>query len=602
MRSGLLCLALASAAMAQQPTFEVASVKVAGPEAAAAPIGNGGFRSAARGCRRPNPGTVNCTNATLRQILLQAYGVPTYRLEGPAWLDSDGYDLMAKLPEGVTVDKVPEMLQALLANRFQVVIHKETRQYSGYEMTVAKGGFKPAEVDRTEVAAYQADRAAVEAGKTPATRPNPSGSVARGAFPSLGQFDIIMSPGGARTSRGKMTMKELANRVASQMNRPVVDKTELKGTYEIELTYMDEPYPGFHAEGPRFPTGQRSHRNLPPGGPGAGPETRAEEGAAGIHHCGQRAEGTYRELIGPHLAASPRHSQVRYFAHMRSVLLALALASAAMAQQPTFEVASVKVATPQVPVQGANGAYRVSGCRRPNPGTVDCTNATLRRILLQAYGVPTYQLEGPAWLDSDRYELMAKLPEGVTVDKIPAMLQALLADRFQVVIHKETRQYPGYEMTVAKGGFKPAEVDPAEVAAYQAEQAAIKAGNAPATPPTSPRPGAPMPMGLIGMRVNSSGAHTLRGKMTMKELAHTITSEMKRPVVDRTELKGAYDIELTYMDEGSTGLRAEAMASASDPTATFLQAVQALGLKLEQKKGPLEFIVVDSAKRVPTEN
>ena len=180
---------------------------------------------------------------------------------------------------------------------------------------------------------------------------------------------------------------------------------------------------------------------------------------------------------------------------MNRSLLVPFLAFTAVAQQatpPAFEVASVKVSDPNppqaTPSKGGGGSVRVArGCRRPNPGTFTCTYATLKMVLIQAYDVKkAYQIEGPAWLDSEHYDVMAKVPEGISPDLVPAMLQQLLAERFKMVAHKESQLLPAYELTVGKGGPKMKEVDAAEVAAYNAASEARRAGNAPATPPPAP--------------------------------------------------------------------------------------------------------------------
>ena len=302
------------------------------------------------------------------------------------------------------------------------------------------------------------------------------------------------------------------------------------------------------------------------------------------------------------------------------------LACAAFARQatpPAFEVASVKVANPNPPsITLPSGTVRpaLRGCRRPNPGTVNCTSATLKQILLQAYEIKTYQLEGPAWLDSDTYDVMAKVPEGVPVEKIPAMLQALLAERFKVVLHKETRSLPAYDLTTAKGGPKLKEVDPAEVA--KAAQSAGGDGNA--TPPPPPPPpgaagGSPR-LGTMTVRLSSNGAREVRSKMTMTQLANMLSNNLSRPVVDMTDLKGTYNIELTYLANESDSLQSQLRAAtppagmaggdaahqgvdANTPIATIFQALQqSLGLKLDAKKSPVEILIVESANKVPTEN
>jgi uncharacterized protein (TIGR03435 family) len=305
---------------------------------------------------------------------------------------------------------------------------------------------------------------------------------------------------------------------------------------------------------------------------------------------------------------------------------------------PAFEVASVKVAEPpQGQMVGGGGmVFRTAGgCRKPDPGMVNCTGATMKQLLIQAYDVKSYQIQGPAWIDSERYDLMAKIPEGVTADQVPAMLQALLAERFKVALHKETRSLPAYELTVAKGGIKMKEVDQAEVDAAKAaaaERAARGPGALPPPPPPGGGPGrgGPMPIGAISISMSSSGARTLRGKMTVAQLCNMLVNQLARPIFDSTDLKGTYEIDLTYLSDdsdaassqfrslavsggggaaavgGTAGGGADASSAhqeANTPTATLTQAFQqTLGLKLEPKKAPVDMIVIESANKVPTEN
>jgi uncharacterized protein (TIGR03435 family) len=313
---------------------------------------------------------------------------------------------------------------------------------------------------------------------------------------------------------------------------------------------------------------------------------------------------------------------------MTRSLLVPALAFAAFAQQatpPAFEVASVKVSDPNPPSPGSTMIRMGRGCRRPDPGMVNCTNATLKMLLAQAYDVKIYQIEGPAWLDSGGYDLMAKIPEGLPVAQVPAMLQALLAERFQVVLHKDTRSLPAYDLTIAKGGPKLKEVDPAEVAAYDAAQEASRGGSVTAPPPPPPSAGAAagrgrsMPLGRLSINFSTSGARTYRGKMTMAQLVNMLSNQLSRPVLDQTGLRGTYEIELTYLaDEsdpiqmqmrssmgasGGSGDAAHPATDANTPIATIFQALQqSLGLKLDAKKAPLEILVIESANKVPTEN
>jgi uncharacterized protein (TIGR03435 family) len=271
------------------------------------------------------------------------------------------------------------------------------------------------------------------------------------------------------------------------------------------------------------------------------------------------------------------------------------------------------------------------GCNPPDLAMYRCTNMTLKALMIQAYGVKNFQIEGPAWLDSEGYDIEAKLPEGASKEQIPAMLQALLAERFKVTLHKENKPLPVYELAVAKGGPKLKEVDPAELEKEKNSNAGSGPGGLPPAPPPPPPPGAGggrggmVSMMMVGgagggsgarMTMGGDGSTTVSGKMTITQLANLISRAVDRPVVDTTGLKGTYDIELTYLAENSpmvTQMRAAAAtagvsggaerpADASAPIATVFQAVKGLGLTMEGKKSPFEVLVIDNANKVPTEN
>jgi len=306
---------------------------------------------------------------------------------------------------------------------------------------------------------------------------------------------------------------------------------------------------------------------------------------------------------------------------MKHALLTLVLFTcAAVALQaqapPAFEVASLKVAA--IPTDGRI----MRRCSSPDPAIVRCDNATLKMLLVQAYGVKNFQIQGPSWIDSDGFDLMAKIPDGVSKEQVPAMLQALLAQRFGVTLHKETKTLPVYELTVAKGGPKLKEVDPAKLPQMPSP------GMAPPPPPPPGRGGGPpsvgaLPAGAVMVMMGSNGSTTTRGNMTIAQLISRISMSLDRPIFDATDLKGTYEIELTYLaDEtdamrngivvmagpgpgpgGGAGAEAPRQQDANTPIATLFQAVQqTLGLKLDPKRAQVEMLIIDSANRVPTEN
>ena len=257
---------------------------------------------------------------------------------------------------------------------------------------------------------------------------------------------------------------------------------------------------------------------------------------------------------------------------------------------PAFEVASIKQAAAQ-----NDGHVRVS--MGGDPGRVNYTNVTLKNVLTRAYDVRNYQITGPSWLDSERYDIVAKVPDGAPKEQIPAMLQNLLAERFKMAVHRETKEQPVYALVVGKNGpkLKKAEGGPARQ--------------------TIGHGGGPQRRGAMVMVGN--GRMEARGA-TVTAFAEALSNLMDRPVVDMTKIEGNYDIALEVSMEDLSGMRRMGMmagpgpgargpeegapAPESTPAPSIFTAVQQLGLKLESRKAPIDFIVVDRAEKVPTEN
>jgi uncharacterized protein (TIGR03435 family) len=222
------------------------------------------------------------------------------------------------------------------------------------------------------------------------------------------------------------------------------------------------------------------------------------------------------------------------------------------AQSLAFEVATVKVN--HSGSGGSNGPRLVKG-------RLTATNVTLMAMLQTAYQLNSSdQVTGPAWLNSDRFDLDGKSPDGVPDSAFQPMLQALLTERFQLTVRRESRELSAYDLVVAKSGLKIHEFD---------------ADHAPVAPPRN-------------------GANSMViGVFTMPQLAGTISSPAGRPVVDKTGLSGKYSVAFTY---------SPLSAQDSGLTDVFAALEQQLGLKLEPKKEALDTLVVDHAERVPTEN
>jgi uncharacterized protein (TIGR03435 family) len=308
--------------------------------------------------------------------------------------------------------------------------------------------------------------------------------------------------------------------------------------------------------------------------------------------------------------------------------LAALLASGASAQSeavPEFEVASIKPAPP--PAANMIMVRMRGGPGSDDPGRLDWQNVSLRNMLTNAFNLKEYQLQGPDWLNSERFDVSAKIPANTTREQFRLMLQKLLAERFKMTFHHETKEHAAYALTVAKGGPKLKESDPNDNSGFAAMPMPGRGGDiqmramAPPPPPPpgaarggeGPKPGGPLP-GRGGMMRMMPG-HLEAKKMAVDGLVNTLSNLTGKPVVDETGLKGIYDFTLDFAPESAEGPMMMApppggggevrMPSASEPAsgATIYSAVQQqLGLKLESKKLPLDNVVIDRIEKIPTEN
>jgi uncharacterized protein (TIGR03435 family) len=226
---------------------------------------------------------------------------------------------------------------------------------------------------------------------------------------------------------------------------------------------------------------------------------------------------------------------------------------------------------------------------RNPPDGFSASNATARFLIANAYDVKEDQVSGgPAWVTSIGYDVEAKVtgtdpsdPHQLTKAQRSQMLQSLLADRFQLTLHTETKEGSIYELTLAKGGSKLQQSKPADTAATAPPGTIVQGPNGP------PRGGM--------MRMGGPGQ--LSGQaMTMTQLAAILSQQLHRPVVDKTGLTGAYDLTLHWTPDNAPPPPPPpgAEASADSPGPSLFTAVQEqLGLKLESTKGPIQTLVID---------
>lgn len=313
---------------------------------------------------------------------------------------------------------------------------------------------------------------------------------------------------------------------------------------------------------------------------------------------------------------------------VRRISAGLVLAAAALGQTPApgpaFEVASVKPAAPLDRSQILSGQMHVG--MKIDAARVDIGFMSLAELIRVAYRVKPYQISGPDWMASERFDVLAKLPEGASREQVPEMLQALLAERFKLKVHRESKEHAVYALVVGKNGPKLKESPPdadapagggAPTAADDANPQVRVSGRGENTQVS-------ISGGQIGTAHMSMGPggtmHLEAAKMTLAALADTLSRFFDRPVVDLTELKGSYQVALDLSMEDlrnaarTAGIMAPGLGggrggtqppsdAASDPGGlSIFAAVQQLGLKLEPRKAPIDFIVVDHLEKIPTEN
>ncbi|MGB9458991.1 MAG: M56 and DUF3738 domain-containing protein [Bryobacteraceae bacterium] len=263
---------------------------------------------------------------------------------------------------------------------------------------------------------------------------------------------------------------------------------------------------------------------------------------------------------------------------------------------PRFEVASVK----------RNISAPTHMIVRPRPGGgLFAENAPLIMLIENAYGVQAFQISGgPSWIQSDGYDIEAKGDAKASRAETFLMLRSLLEDRFQLKLHRETKELPVYALTAAKGGLK---LQPPK------EGGCIPVGpNETLSPPAPGQPAPGFPCGRVGVHGESSGVRMEGGKVAMPEFIRMLSMVLGRPVVDRTGFTGTFDLRLDFTpDEAAAGLPRSAGAgnpegppAATDstgPPAIFTAIQEQLGLKLESAKGPVEVLVIDHVER-PSQN
>jgi uncharacterized protein (TIGR03435 family) len=266
------------------------------------------------------------------------------------------------------------------------------------------------------------------------------------------------------------------------------------------------------------------------------------------------------------------------------------LAALAQDKRPEFEVASIKPAAPDqrnILIGMAPG------------GRVNVTNMSLKDMIVLARRILPSQISGGAsWMDTERYDIVARPEKTPAQNEIPLMIQSLLADRFQLKMHQETKEVAIYALVMARTDGKPGPqlIEAAEGSCQQRD---------PTNRATPPEPGKPLQQFCGAMRM---GRGSLTGtSVPVKDLAPLFGRLLGRQVVDKTDLSGKYNISLEWTPDETTtmppppGFPAPPPVPAGNGPSLFAALQEQLGVKLESQKGPVEMFIIDSAAR-PTEN
>jgi uncharacterized protein (TIGR03435 family) len=251
----------------------------------------------------------------------------------------------------------------------------------------------------------------------------------------------------------------------------------------------------------------------------------------------------------------------------------------------SFEVAAIKpiqLAVKGIPFVGT----KISGRH------VSFGRQTLGMLIKTAYGVKMYQIVAPDWVlepnDGVVFDIEAELPEGASADQIPMMLQTLLADRFHLAIRKGTREFDTYGLIVGKGPLKISKREAPDEVEGEVDQRVFERFG-----------------GAKVFRISGGGSRIEASNIG--GLVDYLSMVLNPPIIDKTGLKGSYDIKMEIPRlvvprdaSGKIALDREALTTLG--TEGTLSAVNSLGLKLEPQKNPMETLIVEHIEKTPTEN
>lgn len=546
----LVCLSIAAALFGQTasppPTFEVADVHVSPP------------------ARNPNlsgpalrRGLYVIRFATMVDLIRSAYGVEAERvLGGPTWLENDTFDVIAKPPAGSTTDSAKPLLRELLADRFQLAVHNDSRPVPAY---------------------------AIKAGKHPLLKQS-DGSGDSGCKFTLPPPPAPPAPGGPPPPAPlfsyactNMTMAKFAEALTSSIflapqylnERVVVDETELKGAWDFDLK--------FTPRGMITPTGPM---------PGALSLFEAVDKQLGLRLDPVDVPMPVIVVDSVNQKPTPNAPDVAEKLHLPP--------------PPTeFDVADLKPSAPD---------FRGMRLQIQPGGRVNIAGVPIKFLIEQAWNLTDDMLTGaPKWMDSDRYDIVAKADVTggeLDINDLWNMLRALIVERFQLKTHTEDRPVTAYTLVAVKPKMKKA--DPASRTKYK---------EGPAADGKDPRNTTPILSRLVTCQNMTMAQLAEKLKDIAPGYIHTpvLDATGLEGGYDFTLSFSAVGLTTQAASGGAVGpgaaapppQTADVAGAASVPTGavTLFEAIEKqLGLKLEAKKRPVAVLVIDHAEQKPTDN
>jgi uncharacterized protein (TIGR03435 family) len=561
LRLGVMAL-LAAAAFAQTaetPQFEVAEVDKSAHEVR--PMTQGPFFTGGR---------YEVRQASMLDLIRMAYGVDPERVYGgPSWLEMDRFDVFAKTPGASTAQTRALMLQALLADRFHLGIHKDNKPTAAFALAVAKKPLlKEAEGSGDTGCKFDFQN-------TQQPPPTPDGS------PSVITLPVFVYTCHNTTMAAFASgLIEVPGAAQYFGNRPVVDQTGLQGAWDFTLKFTPKVPAGLTVRGESMPLFDSVEKQL------------------GLKLEASTASMPVIMVDSVNEKPTPNPPDI-----------------AKTFPSPTeFEVAELKPSDPAA--SGGRG-----GEQRPEikNGRVYVPGITLKNLVMLAWDLDSDEMlpGAPKWMDEDHFDLIAKAPPGVAlgdltpqrssvsvnIEALRPMLRSLIVDRFKLATHTEQRPINTYTLTAGKP--KLTKADPSSRTKWEE--------------------------GVDPGSKNNKNANSSLGRlvtchnMTMAQFAQLLPGiapgYLRTKVVDATGLDGGWDFTFSFSPAGAMqtgggrgdggrgadggGSPTSAAPEASEPSAglsLFDAMVKQLGLKLEMQKRPLAVVVIDHVERKPIDN